>query len=428
VYKYICLRFQQTLRRCYMYKYKIEGNDKKKEEMMIVALRSMKNLNTAVVVGALSGVILIIITTTAQTANHEGLVNAFTTPNITPMQQHHSPRCNVHSNDCLTGISSLSFFKATTSLTRRRLGNTEEGSTTEQEGVVAPNPETTTTSTETQEEVVTAAPEDGNDDTTAVNEITNGDNAIPPPPPPHVDDPMIVAIKEEISKLETEIKSSRRQLADVQDQVEEYTKTGYARKVAEMENMRRARSVCSYVLYIVVVPSFCVLKFFIMTLFFTFILLFLLILFQFLKMDNCITMILNKMLQSSNKYTATAAILTEFLPAMDALYALKGRYATNEFGAMYNALPDAIRSGYTSMGCTEYTVEVNEPINCNRMIVIDTEPSTSVPNNCIVRTVVPGMELQGNTVRLAQVVVSSGSSHTDGTASAPPAPDGSSAA
>lgn len=116
------------------------------------------------------------------------------------------------------------------------------------------------------------------------------------------------------------------------------------------------------------------------------------------------------MLQSSNKYTATAAILTEFLPAMDALNSLKERYETNEFGKMYNALPDAIRGGFTSMGCTEFSVETNTIVDPNRMTIIDTVPSATVPKDCVVLTAIPGMELQGNTIRLAQVVASAGSS------------------
>jgi molecular chaperone GrpE (heat shock protein) len=117
---------------------------------------------------------------------------------------------------------------------------------------------------------------------------------------------------------------------------------------------------------------------------------------------------INKMLQSSNKYTATATILTEFLPAMDALNSLKERYENNDFGKMYNALPDAIRTGYISMGCTEYTIESNTMFDPNRMTMIDAEPSTTVPKDGVIRTVIPGMELQGNSIRLAQVVTSAG--------------------
>lgn len=57
------------------------------------------------------------------------------------------------------------------------------------------------------------------------------------------DDPEVVAIKEEIDQLESTLKEKRRELAYVSDKADEYTKSGYARKVAEMENMRRARSV-----------------------------------------------------------------------------------------------------------------------------------------------------------------------------------------
>ena len=57
------------------------------------------------------------------------------------------------------------------------------------------------------------------------------------------EDPEVAALKKEIAELETQLKSKRSTLQYTQDQAEEYTKAGYARKVAEMENMRRIRSV-----------------------------------------------------------------------------------------------------------------------------------------------------------------------------------------
>jgi cell division protein FtsL len=57
------------------------------------------------------------------------------------------------------------------------------------------------------------------------------------------EDPEILALKEEIAELESTLKNKKSTLAYTQEQVEEYSKAGYARKVAEMENMRRARSV-----------------------------------------------------------------------------------------------------------------------------------------------------------------------------------------
>jgi molecular chaperone GrpE (heat shock protein) len=60
---------------------------------------------------------------------------------------------------------------------------------------------------------------------------------------PQPEDPELVALKEEIAKLEAEVKGKRRQVEYTSDQADEYSQAGYARKVAEMENMRRARSV-----------------------------------------------------------------------------------------------------------------------------------------------------------------------------------------
>jgi hypothetical protein len=57
------------------------------------------------------------------------------------------------------------------------------------------------------------------------------------------EDPEVVAIKEEIARLETSLKDKRRAVSATLDKADDYTKPGYARKIAEMENMRRARSV-----------------------------------------------------------------------------------------------------------------------------------------------------------------------------------------
>jgi len=57
------------------------------------------------------------------------------------------------------------------------------------------------------------------------------------------EDSEIKAIKDEIAELESSLKSQRTTLAYTKDSADEYTKSGYGRKVAEMENMRRIRSV-----------------------------------------------------------------------------------------------------------------------------------------------------------------------------------------
>jgi len=57
------------------------------------------------------------------------------------------------------------------------------------------------------------------------------------------EDPEVKAIKEEIAELEKTLKEKKSQIQYLQDSAERYSKAGYARKVAEMENMRRTRSV-----------------------------------------------------------------------------------------------------------------------------------------------------------------------------------------
>lgn len=57
------------------------------------------------------------------------------------------------------------------------------------------------------------------------------------------EDPELVALKQEIANLESALKAKKRELFSARDKADEFTKEGYARQVAEMENMRRARSV-----------------------------------------------------------------------------------------------------------------------------------------------------------------------------------------
>lgn len=57
------------------------------------------------------------------------------------------------------------------------------------------------------------------------------------------EDPDVKALKDEIVELEKTLKAKKSQIQYLKDSNETYSKAGYARKVAEMENMRRARSV-----------------------------------------------------------------------------------------------------------------------------------------------------------------------------------------
>ena len=62
-------------------------------------------------------------------------------------------------------------------------------------------------------------------------------------PPAAPEDPEVTAIKAEIADLESTLKEKKSQILYLQDAADLNSKAGYARKVAEMENMRRARSV-----------------------------------------------------------------------------------------------------------------------------------------------------------------------------------------
>jgi molecular chaperone GrpE (heat shock protein) len=61
----------------------------------------------------------------------------------------------------------------------------------------------------------------------------------------------VTILKKEIASLEATLKSKRNTVQYTKDTAEEYSKAGYARKVAEMENMRRVRSVSLSYNYIV---------------------------------------------------------------------------------------------------------------------------------------------------------------------------------
>ena len=56
-------------------------------------------------------------------------------------------------------------------------------------------------------------------------------------------DPEVEALQKEIHDLESQLSAKKKELALTQEQAERYSQTGYARRVAEVENMRRVRKV-----------------------------------------------------------------------------------------------------------------------------------------------------------------------------------------
>lgn len=198
------------------------------------------------------------------------------------------------------------------------------------------------------------------------------------------EDPETIALKEEIAKLEAELKEKRRQVEYTADQADEYSQAGYARKVAEMENMRRARSVSHFLLSILCSRQRSNS-------------------FSFLYPYLC-----TQMLNTSNRSSSTAALLTKFLPTMDKLKELRAKYGEDDFGKQYNALPGTLMAGFSAMGVADYSVNAREQIDQDRMIVVGEEYSAELPAGTVIREVSSGLQLEGNVIRMAECVASLG--------------------
>lgn len=80
------------------------------------------------------------------------------------------------------------------------------------------------------------------DDDEPVVELTESD-AEAEVEEPVAEDPELVALKEEIAAMEKMLKERRVQVAQTADAADEFSGAGYARKVAEMEMMRRTKRV-----------------------------------------------------------------------------------------------------------------------------------------------------------------------------------------
>lgn len=90
---------------------------------------------------------------------------------------------------------------------------------------------------EQQEESTTTDASTGSEET--AEETTEEEEETPP------EDPAVTALKEEIANLESELKAKQSNLNSVQENAERYTEAGYARRVAQMEDMKRIRLVSS---------------------------------------------------------------------------------------------------------------------------------------------------------------------------------------
>jgi len=169
----------------------------------------------------------------------------------------------------------------------------------------------------------------------------------------------VKTLKERITELESTLLEKKSSLQYILEQCEEYSKSGYARKVAEMENMKRVRS----------------------------------------------------NIASTSQSSATAAVLRDFLPVYDTLNNLKEFYANDEFGCKYSELN--LQQTFQILGVTPYNVVPGEEVNNFRMKVLENEISTEQPKGSVLREVSTGLELDGNVIRPASCITSSGSDNED---------------
>lgn len=86
---------------------------------------------------------------------------------------------------------------------------------------------------------------------------------------------------------------------------------------------------------------------------------------------------------------------------------MKAQYAETEFGSKYGSL--SIEESFAKMGVTEYNLEPGQDLDDYRMVAVESEYSTEIAKDKVIRPVAAGLELEGNIIRAAQCVVSAGS-------------------
>lgn len=170
------------------------------------------------------------------------------------------------------------------------------------------------------------------------------------------EDPEITAMKKEIDELESLLKQKNRDLNNMERMAEEYTKGGYARKVAEMESFRRRQS----------------------------------------------------MLSTDNKMAARANVLQSFLPILDKLQENNARYEGDEFAKSYSALSWDFNNALKDLGVTEYTVKEGDLADVDRVVAVKEEYSDTFAKGEVIEPVDIGFEIEGNVMKAASAVVSLG--------------------
>jgi len=190
------------------------------------------------------------------------------------------------------------------------------------------------------------------DETTATVE----DSAEPPEEPKI--DPEIVALKESIDSLTSDMKAKKYQLSDLQKKADKFSSAGYARQVALVENNKRTRGASNI----------------------------------------------------GTKSVARAIVMQSFLPVLDELDAVGAKYEGLAFAKTFDAgVRSEFEKALADLGVTEYVMESGQSMDAGRVVAVEEEYSEEFTKGKVIRALKSGLEISGNVVRPAEVVKSLGS-------------------
>ena len=172
-------------------------------------------------------------------------------------------------------------------------------------------------------------------------------------------DPEVVALKEQITSLESDLKAKKTQLNSLKEMVDKYSSEGYAREVAKGQSNQRLRGAN----------------------------------------------------MADNKMAARASVLQSFVPVLDELDEVGRKYQGNSFASTLDSgLRSELENSLMELGVKEYTVGVGDAIDgIGRVVAIEEEYSEEAGKGTILQVLKTGLEISGNVVRPAEVVGSLGS-------------------
>lgn len=111
-------------------------------------------------------------------------------------------------------------------------------------------------------------------------------------------------------------------------------------------------------------------------------------------------------MNSSGRSSATAAVLSEFLPVYDKMNDLKAKFGGDDFGSKYSGL--SMENTFAKMGVKQFEVATGDPVDNSRMVVVEGTHSAEFDNNVVITPLSKGMEFEGNVIRVAECVASLG--------------------